>query len=235
MKRDSQDNKVMIIMFLVLIMIITPVMSSINKYDGLEPYYGNDLTGRYFQYQRFKANINSKYDYYGFMKVDTGWENSYFIEEDYLEKYIREIIVGSILATDETKETFEDIDKFSEKKLDSYLDSIIEAIRLDYKLENEVHKKEIIKIKGEKYAVVQFDVNDKGNYFYFGFTTSKKAERMIMVRTSDSLEENEKEFLDVANSIEFNSKECEDKTNITVNITNGVFSRQEKADDKVSE
>ena len=49
-----------------------------------------------------------------------------------------------------------------------------------------------------------------------------------MVRTSDSLIENEREFLDVVNKIEFNSKECEDRTDITVSITNGVFSRGEK-------
>lgn len=224
----KQDDKAIIIIFLIVVLIATPIMGAVNSSSGGGFYSGNDLTGKYFQYQRFRGNIDSKYDYYGFMKVDTGWENSYFVEENYEEKYIREVMIGSILATDETKDTFSDIKDYSENKLNSYLDSIEEAIRLDYKLENEVHKKEIIEIKGIKYAVIQFDVNDKGNYFYFGFTTSKKAERMIMVRTSDSLEDNEKEFLEIANNIEFNSKECEDKTDITVVIDNGVFSRQEK-------
>ena len=227
----KQDDKAIIIIFLIVVLIATPIMGAVNSSSGGGFYSGNDLTGKYFQYQRFRGNIDSKYDYYGFMKVDTGWENSYFVEENYEEKYIREVMIGSILATDETKDTFSDIKDYSENKLNSYLDSIEEAIRLDYKLENEVHKKEIIEIKGIKYAVIQFDVNDKGNYFYFGFTTSKKAERMIMVRTSDSLEDNEKEFLEVANNIEFNSKECEDKTDITVVIDNGVFSRQEKEEE----
>lgn len=224
----NKDNKIMIIL-LVAVLIITPLLSFIGGYGELA-YTNKSLTDKYFQYQRFKANIDSKYNYYGYMKVDTGWENSYFIEENYDEKYVREILIGSILATEDNKDTFEDIDKFSEKKLESYLDSIIDAIRLDYNIENEVYKREIITVKGVKYATVQFNINDRGNYFYFGFTTSRNAERMVMCRTSDSLDDNELEFMNILDNIEFNNKKCEDKTNILVNITNGVFSREERED-----
>lgn len=224
----QRDDKAIIVIFLIVIMVISPIISTVSNGNYSESYYEQNLTGRYFQYQKFRGNIESKYKYYGFMKVDTGWENSYFIEENYDEKYVREIMIGSIQATKETKDTFENIKDFSENKLNSYLDSIIDAIRLDYKLDNEVNKKEIIDIKGTKYAIVQFDVNNRGNYFYFGFTTSKKAERMIMVRTSDSLEDNEEEFLNVVNNIDFNDKDCETKTDIRVKIEHGVFYREDE-------
>lgn len=223
----KQNDKAILVIFMVIVLVATPIISMVNNSGIGEIFYDTNLTGREYQYQRFKGSIPDRYKYYGFMKVDTGWENSYFIEE-YNDKYLREILIGSIMATSENKDTFSDIKDYSDKKLESYLDSIEEVIRLDYKIDNGVYKKEIVDINGIKYAIIQFDINDRGNYFYFGFTTSKKAERMIMVRTSDSLIENEREFLDVANKIEFNSKECEDRTDITVSINNGVFSRGEK-------